>query len=298
VKRLALILGILVAAAVLLPAEVTATLERADALNDDGAHEQARAVLEDALGRAGSGAEKAEVLWRLARAWLNIGEDAEERGAGTSELLGFYEKGERMAVQATEADPRSHLGYYWQSANIGKWGQTKGIMNALAKAKPMRDLLQKALSLNPEHADSYYVLGQLYEQVPGFPISFGDKGYAVSLGRKSVDLREAQVRSGREKELVYDYYTELAKHLWERNWSASRRSREQKQMMSGFSKAGEPMEKNSYYEATVALKNLSDREEALELLTRVVRDLESMSRRTDGQNDDLEEAKELIAEWK
>jgi len=298
VKRLALILGLLVMAAALLPADVTAALQKADALHEEGSHEKARGVLEDALGRAREGAEKAEVLWRLARAWLNIGEEAEDRGAATDELLGFFEKGEALAVQATGADPGNHLGYYWQSANIGKWGQTKGIMNALAKAKPMRDLLQKALSLNPEHADSYYVLGQLYEQVPGFPISFGDKGYAVSLGRKSVDLREAQVRSGREKELVYDYYTELAKHLWERNWSAAKRSREQKKMMSGFNSAGDPMEKNSYYEAGVTLRNLSDREEALEMLERTIRELESLRRRTDGQNDDLDEARELLAEWK
>jgi tetratricopeptide (TPR) repeat protein len=297
VKRLALILGLLVLTAVFLPAQVTGLLQKADALHEEGSHEQARSVLDDALGRAGSGPEKAEVLWRLARAWLNIGEDAEDRGAGADELLGYFEKGESFAVQATEADPNNPLGYYWQSANVGKWGQVKGIMNALAKAKPMRDLLQKALSLNPEHADSYYVLGQLYEQVPGFPLSFGDKEYAVSLGRKSVDLREAQVRSGVEKELVYDYYTQLASHLWERNWSASKRSREQRKMAADYAGASDPMEKNFHYEGTLTLKNASDREEALELLRRTVRQLESLQRRTDGQNDDLAKARELLEEW-
>ncbi|MBN1837161.1 MAG: hypothetical protein JW820_14995 [Spirochaetales bacterium] len=297
-KRVSLILGLVVLAAALLPADVTPDLQRADALHEQGAHDQARGVLEDALADAGSGAEKAAVLWRLARAWLNLGEEAEDRGTAADELLGYFEKGEALAIRATEADPGNHLGYYWQSANIGKWGQVKGIMNALAKAKPMRDLLQKALSLDPEHADSYYVLGQLYEQVPGFPISFGDKEYAVSLGRKAVDLREAQVHSGREKELVYDYYTQLAKHLWERNWSSSRRARDQKKMTAGYRAAGDPMEKNSYYEATVTLKNQSDRDEAMELLTATIRELESLGRRTDGQEDDLGKAKELLAEWK
>ena len=297
-KSLGLILGLLVLAAALLPADVSAALEKADALHEEGAYEQSRSVLESALAQAGGGAERAEALWRLARAWLNIGEDAEERGADADGLLAYYEKGEAYAVQATEADPRNHLGYYWQSANVGKWGQTKGIMNALAKAKPMRDLLQKALSLNPDHADSYYVLGQLYEQVPGFPISFGDKSYAVSLGRKSVDLREAQVRSGKEKKLVYDYYTELAKHLWERNWNVSKRSKEQKKMAASYGGSSDPMEKNFYYEGTLTIGNVSDREEALDILTSTVRQLEALGRRTEEQKDDLKEAKELLAEWK
>jgi tetratricopeptide (TPR) repeat protein len=298
VKRLGSILGLLVLAAAVLPAEVSAALEKADALHEAGAYEQSRDALEAALAQAAGGPERAEVLWRLARAWLNIGEDAEERGVAEQDLLAYYEKGEALAVQATEADPRNHLGYYWQSANIGKWGQTKGIMNALAKAKPMRDLLRKALSLDPDHADSYYVLGQLYEQVPGFPISFGDKAYAVSLGRKSVDLREAQVRSGKEKELVYDYYTELAKHLWERNWTASKRPREQKKMASSYSGSSDPMEKNFYYEGTLTVENVTDREEARDILTRAIRQLESLGSRTEAQNDDLKEAQELLAEWK
>ena len=297
-NKLALIAGVLLLTAALLPAQATAALERADALHEEGAHEQAQSVLEEALGKARSGPEKAEVLWRLARAWLNIGEKAAEGGARTDEVLSFFEKGEALAVEAAQADANSHLAFYWQSANIGKWGQSKGIMNALAKARPMRDLLQQALRLNPDHADSYYVLGQLYEQVPGFPISFGNKEYAVSLGRRSVDLREAQVRAGREKQLVYDYYTELAKHLWARNWNSSRRSREQGKMAAAYNSASDAMEKNFYYEGTVALKSVSDREDALEILTRTVRELESLGRRTAGQEDDLKEARELLASWK
>ena len=48
---------------------------------------------------------------------------------------------------------------------------------------------------------------------------------------------------------------------------------------------------------TVTLPNVSDREEALEVLRRTIRQLESLGRRTDGQNDDLQEARELLEEW-
>ena len=57
------------------------------------------------------------------------------------------------------------------------------------------------------------------------------------------------------------------------------------------------MEKNFYYEATVSLKDMSDREEALELINWVIRELQGLSGRTDSQNDDLQEAREVLESW-
>jgi hypothetical protein len=57
------------------------------------------------------------------------------------------------------------------------------------------------------------------------------------------------------------------------------------------------MEKNFYYEGTVTLRNVSDREEALDMLKKAIRDLEAPGRRSKGQNDDLKEAQELLASW-
>jgi hypothetical protein len=161
----------------------------------------------------------------------------------------------------------------------------------------MRDLLQQALAVEPEHADSYYVLGQLFEQVPGFPVSFGDKDYAVSLGRRSIDLHEQQVKAGIEEEINYDFYTEMAKHLWERNYTAARRVRQQGRNKSKYESISDPMEKNFYYEAVVSLRQMSDREEALEMIKWVVGELQGLSDRTDSQEDDLEEALEVLGSW-
>ena len=142
------------------------------------------------------------------------------------------------------------------------------------------------------------MLGQLFEQVPGSPFSFGDKDWAVSLGRKAVDLRADQVKAGLEEELVYDYYTELAKHLWERNWSAAKRDKAQAGKAAQYAAKSDPMEKNCYYEGTLTLKNLSDREEAQELLAWTVGQLQAIPRRTQGEEDDLKEALETQSGWK
>jgi len=296
-KRLGAILALLLIIVPLSMADFQDILEKADQLHEAEEYEQTKSLIESSLAKAKSDSEKAELHWRLARAWLNLGDEAEDGGTGEEALLAYFESGEAEAQKAIEADPNNHLGYYWKSANIGRWGQVKGILNSLFKAKPMRDLLQQAVAAEPEHADSYYVLGQLFEQVPGFPVSFGDKDYAVSLGRKSLDLHEQQVKAGIEKEIDYDFYTEMAKHLWERNYSAARRAREQGRKESKYQSISDPMEKNFYYEAAVSLKDMSDREEALELINWVIRELQGLPGRTDSQDDDLKEAREVLESW-
>jgi tetratricopeptide (TPR) repeat protein len=296
-KRLGMALALLLIVVPLGMADFQNILDKVDQLHEAEKYEQSKSLIESSLAETNSQAQKAELYWRAARAWLNLGDEAEDAGTTGQALLTYFERGEAEAEKAIQADANNHLGYYWKSANIGRWGQVKGILNSLFKAKPMRDLLQQAVAVEPQHADSYYVLGQLFEQVPGFPVSFGDKDYAVSLGRKSIDLHEQQVKAGIEEKINYDFYTEMAKHLWERNYSASRRLREQDRKKSKYQSISDPMEKNFYYEGVVSLKDMSDREEALELIKWVIRELEGIAGRTDSQNDDLQEAREVLESW-
>ena len=129
-------------------------------------------------------------------------------------------------------------------------------------------------------------------------MSFGDKDYAVSLGRKSLDLHEQQVKAGIEDEVNYDFYTEMAKHLWERDYNAARRKREQGKKSGKYQSTSDPMEKNFHYEGVVSLKNMSDREEALELVNWVIRELRAIPNRSGSQDDDLKEAEEVLESWK
>jgi tetratricopeptide (TPR) repeat protein len=268
-------------------------IERADTLYEDDRSADAVAVLEEVLSTARTGAERAEVYWRLSRATLSVGEDLEDDGADNETLLAVYEDGEEYGVQAVEADPSNHLGYYWQSANIGKWGQTKGILDSLFRAGPMRDLLKQAIQREPDHAGSYYVLGQLYAQVPGF-ISFGNVNYAVSLARKSVDLHEAELTTGEEDDVQHDYYIQLASHLKQRNWNAGRRAREQQNKERAHARTDDVLERGWHYEGTVDIPDMSDRDEAERILRDVIRRLEAITERTEGQEGELEEARELL----
>jgi hypothetical protein len=161
----------------------------------------------------------------------------------------------------------------------------------------MKDLLVKALSLNPDRTDPYYVLGELYRELPGWPVSFGNTDAAVSLGRRAVDAREAQVQNGQEKELVYNFYTELAKTLYKRNWSAATRAAEQKNKAAKIAAAATPLEKGSLYEATITLKDMADRDEARMLVQWVVGELEKAPSLTAAQKKDLGKAKDVLKGW-
>lgn len=275
-------------------ADVASGLRQADDLLDTEDHTAAMSVLEGLLPQAGSGAERAEIYWRMASATLTRGDQRDDAGAGEAELLAIYEEGESYADRAIEADPRNPLGYYWKSANIGRWGQTKGVLNSLFRAPDMRDLLSEAISYNPAHADSYYVLGQLYARVPGM-VSFGNVEYAVSLARRSVDLMETELRSGDREEEQHDFYIQLASHLIDRDWNARKRSRERSSMAGDYRAATSELERGFYYEGTVDIPGTDDREEAREILNGVIARLEAIPRKLPSDLRRLEKARELLA---
>ena len=278
-------------------ADDSSAADQADGLHDKGMYAEARTLLNAALPDAPGGKVRAELYWREARESLELGDAAEADKKPQTAILALFTEGEGYADKAIAADPQNDQGYFWKSANMGRWGQVRGILDSLGKAGPMKDLLVKEISLNPERSDPYFVLGQLYREVPGWPLSFGNTDAAVSLGRKAVDMRQAQVQAGKEKELVYGFYNELAKSLHNRDWSAARRVSEQKVKAAKLSAAGTLLEKGFLYESEVELQNMSDREEAKALVQFSIAELSKLADLTAPQAKDLQKAKALLKEW-
>ena len=278
-------------------ADAVQTTAEADALHDQGKYAEAKQLLLDSVASAASGKENAELYWRAARETLELGDQAEERKAPAAAILKIFEEGEGYANKAIEADPQNDLGYYWKSSNIGRWGQIKGILNSLFKAGPMKDLLVKVVGLNHDRSDAYYVLGQLYRELPGRPLSFGNADAAVSLGRTAVDLRFAQVQAGQEKAVNYNFYTELAKSLYKRNWSTATRASEKEKKGPKYAAAKDSLAKATLYEATRPLEGVSDREEAKAIVQWAISELEKLAAPTAGDGKDLDKARKVLAGW-
>ncbi|HEY9595996.1 MAG TPA: hypothetical protein VHE79_16060 [Spirochaetia bacterium] len=296
-RHAVLALALLCAPVALASADAIAVLQQADDLHEKGLHADARSLVLGALPSATDPKDQAELYWRASRESLDIGDDTERAKKPQAEILAFFKEGEGYADKAIAADPKNDLGYYWKSSNIGRSGQVQGVLNSLFLAQPMKDLLVKELSLNAERSDPYYVLGQLYRELPGWPVSFGNLDAAVSLGRKAIDLRRGQVQAGTEKEFVYNYVTELAKTLYKRNWSSATRIAEQKNKAAKLASAAMPLEKGSLYEATITLDPVSDRQEAKALAQSVVNDLRALPALSSGQKTDLQKAVDVLKGW-
>jgi tetratricopeptide (TPR) repeat protein len=272
-------------------------IEDAEKIHDSFDYINEKKFLLENLASAKTQSEKAEAYWRLSRVDLYLGDEAENKGVKKDDLLKYYEEGEKYADKAIGLFPKSCPALYWKASNIGRWGQVKGVLDSLGKAEPMQKLLIEALRINPDHADSYFVLGELYDEVPGWPIAFGNIDFAVSFARKSIALNEKEVEAGSGKKMS-SYYIKLAKHLWKRNWDANKRRTEQPGKKNNYDSKTSVFDKGSYFEGIVAIREITDRDEAKELTDAVIKELGGIVSRDKTQNDNLKKANDLINSWK
>lgn len=94
------------------------------------------------------------------------------------------------AETAVAAAPGKAEPLIWQGIILSSWAGAKGGLGALGLVKDARASLEQALQIAPEALDgaAYTSLAALYAQVPGWPISFGDKGKAESLFLKALAI--------------------------------------------------------------------------------------------------------------
>lgn len=283
---------------------VSQTAEQADALYWNDRLEEAETLLLQGLSSTTNKTEKAEILWRLSRVTLAMGDEREVLGASDDELFATYEKAEKYAMDALAMAELPDAIVY-KASSIGRWGETKGPLNALSKAKPMRDDFTYLIDTMGvmDRTISWYVLGQLYFQLPGWPISFGDLDTAISYTRKALDTIPAE-------NLYPGHFKALAEMLWKRDLSVSKRNSELKSIEKNWKKNSgkSTLDQHAYYEGAggpsampfyspVALNKMSDRQEAVMLLQYAVAkyNIWPFHSRADKRN--LEEINALLKEW-
>lgn len=260
--------------------------------------DQSNAILEKQLQTATSPSDKSEIYWRLSRSQVAIGDKKES----DKDKIEQYELGIEYAEKSIELKDNWN-GYLWKLSNIGRKGQTEGILNSLSAAKRMRGDLRVILDdfnmLNS--TETWYVLGNLYTSVPGGFISFGNKDFGISYYRVAVDTIPNNV--------VYpNHYKELAKALYNRNWSKNKRSSEIEKMYSSWNSNKSPYDKYAYYEgkdkgenipyySSVALNQMSDRQEAVMVLNYAIAKFNVWPYHTEGEKEAIEEVKILKSQW-
>ncbi len=272
-------------------------IEKIDRMHDEELHRKNYAFIIELIDTTPGNTEKAELYWRLSRTVLEIGDLLIEEQAEEEDLLNTFIEGEGYADRAIELNPQSYRGYYWKSANMGRWGEARGILNALFIAKPMRELLHQALSINPEDAVSFYVLGIMYRKVPGRPISFGNSDKAVSLGRKAVDAQRREFETGKDSEIKLSFFMELSRSLYKRNWRASKRRKAHGDKAESYRRERDVLDKNFNYEGALRIPDVSDREEATEIMAWVISEYKEKSSLRPSEKVYLEEALADFSDW-
>lgn len=257
------------------------------------------AYLLKSLDEATSNSEKAQILWRLSRNILSQGDQLDKDDKDNRYI--YFEKSEAYADEslALEATPD---GYHWKSSAIGRWGQTKGPLNSLGKAKPMLELILKVQDdFKADNSDTWYVMGVLYNSLPGGPISFGNNNWAISYMRRCLDTQDTVNR------LNLTNFEELSNQLYSRNWNAKKRATEFDKMKKNYDKGGLPSDQMKYYEgangkagkpfySSVTLDAISDRQEAVMLLKYAVAIYESRKNHLPGDTEKYNEIKARLAE--
>ena len=125
-----------------------------------------------------------EVLWRLARAywWKSTRIPKDDKKTRLEWLDMAKATGER-ASKAAPANPDAH---YWYAAAMAETGSARGILQSLFMVKPTREALERGLAADPNHASCHYLMAELYLQLPGPPLSIGNKQKAVEEARLAV----------------------------------------------------------------------------------------------------------------
>jgi len=78
----------------------------------------------------------------------------------------------------------------WEGIVLTDYAGERGGLRALQMIKQSKRLFEKALEINPDvsHGAAYTQLGNLYFEVPGWPLGFGDRDKARTLLKKGLSI--------------------------------------------------------------------------------------------------------------
>ncbi|MHB1048502.1 MAG: tetratricopeptide repeat protein [Bacteroidota bacterium] len=107
-----------------------------------------------------------EVLWRISRAYVDIGEHLP--GATDTEKekqLEYYQKALDYSVKAIEANPNAPTGYVRRAIANGRVALFKGVWSAIDFVKQTKADCEKAIAIDAKDHVAYYILGRTHAKL-------------------------------------------------------------------------------------------------------------------------------------
>ena len=140
----------------------------------------------------------AELLWRISRAYVEIGEhQPSATDKEKEEQLKTYQKATEFATKAVAADSKNSMAYTRRAIANGRIALFKGVWESIDLVKSVRADLDTALALNPNNDVALYVMGRTHLKVCEKPylirlplgLGWGDLEDGLVYFEKSIALK-------------------------------------------------------------------------------------------------------------
>jgi tetratricopeptide (TPR) repeat protein len=139
-----------------------------------------------------------EILWRISRAYVDIGEHLPANTDDEKDKqLETYQKALDYANRAITANPKNSMAYCRRGIATGRVALFKGVFSVGGLVNSVRDDCHKAIELDSTDAAAYYVLGRTHAKLVEKPkfvrwplgLGWGNIDDAIKNYEKSISLR-------------------------------------------------------------------------------------------------------------
>ena len=130
--------------------------------------------------------ENAEILWRLSRAMVDIGEHLPE-----AEQEAYFTAGLEYADKTIAADANNPQGHLRRAIALGKIALFKGVFKSISLVKQVKESLETCLSLDSEEPTAHFVLARTHQKLTEKP-KFALKILGLSWADKEISRKEYQ----------------------------------------------------------------------------------------------------------
>jgi tetratricopeptide (TPR) repeat protein len=115
------------------------------------------------LGRLREGRPSPELLVRVSSTYFDLADDLLTDEHKRREA---YEAGAKAAERAFKLDDSNADAHFFHAVNLGSAERLKGIANAAMVVKEIKHCAQRAIDLNPKHAQALQMMGGLLIELP------------------------------------------------------------------------------------------------------------------------------------
>jgi tetratricopeptide (TPR) repeat protein len=109
--------------------------------------------------------ENTDALIFLSRIWLTYGY---AKAPNDKEKLRVFKNGINAAEKAMEIAPHDPDAHFFYVANLGSWGEARGVLKSLFLLPEIKRELNLVLELDPNHVYGLGMTGLLYYTLPNF----------------------------------------------------------------------------------------------------------------------------------